>query len=771
MPSVNSAFINAILSDAAYAELLTDGLQGTSLYNALEQRMTPALAEYVSNNFFIVSHLESDDDLTGSGFDATVWQGLEGTEFAGQVYVSMQGTRGASDFLADADLIAQGAARSQFVDMVNWWLRITTPTTESATQIRQSTSGGYFELAPSVPGTAELVGVTHVTVNGHSLGGHLATAFARIFGGSLAIDHVATFNSAGFTVLSDLVFSDLEALLGTGAGRYLSEIQNNYFATHGINVTTNSFYNSQIGARVDLFNENSLLTQVPNHSMYKLTDALALASAMEWLDPSLTIERANAIFEVGANSFEASIEGVLNGLRRLLLDAAVGDVPNGDAGDSSPSRVVYHNTLKQLVESAAFQALAGRVRIDLSNQSLAGRARGDFSALASLITLSPVTLTAIDVAGQTVLDSTLQQVWGETFTQWQSDLGLSVEQRQAGAATFTDQWLADRAQMLQLIMLRNQQNISGNLIRQAGWTREAQFSDAGSGTSFVVAGVGGGLDVQRARISFGSNEDDALEGVNGADRLYGGNGNDVLNGGGGDDYLEGNHGNDVLNGGAGTDAMLGGAGNDTLDGGSGNDWLYGGAGHDTYVFSGSFGADVVEDSDGNGVIQVEGLGSLPLGIQVTEGVYESEDRSVSYTLVTTEAGRQDLIIRLNDRPGTITIRNWSDGGLGISMGSPEEESPDGLSIFLGDQRPPTSGPDSTYLLWSQTERAPDGSLIGGIHEEGFFDSLAGTEGSDLMYGFAGNDQLAGWIGDDEIHGGDGEDFISGGPGSDRLFGG
>lgn len=43
-----------------------------------------------------------------------------------------------------------------------------------------------------------LVGATSVQVNGHSLGGHLATAFTRIFGSAWGVEHVGTFNSAGF---------------------------------------------------------------------------------------------------------------------------------------------------------------------------------------------------------------------------------------------------------------------------------------------------------------------------------------------------------------------------------------------------------------------------------------------------------------------------------------------------------------------------------------------------------------------------------------------
>ncbi len=52
--------------------------------------------------------------------------------------------------------------------------------------------------------------------------------------------------------------------------------------------------------------------------MYKLTDALALYTALEKLDPSMTIERVNALVEAGPNEMISSLEGALDGLRRLV---------------------------------------------------------------------------------------------------------------------------------------------------------------------------------------------------------------------------------------------------------------------------------------------------------------------------------------------------------------------------------------------------------------------------------------------------------------------
>ena len=60
-----------------------------------------------------------------------------------------------------------------------------------------------FIAAPSVPGEGALADVSTIhSVNGHSLGGYLATSFARLFGGQWPVGEVNTYNSAGFLRLA-----------------------------------------------------------------------------------------------------------------------------------------------------------------------------------------------------------------------------------------------------------------------------------------------------------------------------------------------------------------------------------------------------------------------------------------------------------------------------------------------------------------------------------------------------------------------------------------
>ena len=72
-------------------------------------------------------------------------------------------------------------------------------------------------------------------------------------------------------------------------------------------------------------------------------------------------------------------------------------------------------------------------------------------------------------------------------------------------------------------------------------------------------------------------------------------GNDVIAAGKGNDVVFAGPGDDVLQGEAGNDLLFGEAGNDVIDGGSGNDVLRGGSGDDVFVFSDTFGRDIIED--------------------------------------------------------------------------------------------------------------------------------------------------------------------------------
>lgn len=260
------------------------------------------------------------------------------------------------------------------------------------------------------------------------------------------------------------------------------------------------------------------------------------------------------------------------------------------------------------------------------------------------------------------------------------------------------------------------------------------------------------------------------------DAAIGGAGVDILDGGAGDDILIGSAGQDFLTGGSGTDVLLGGLDLDVIDGGTGNDRLLGGAGADLYNFITStagtplaFGNDVVEDSDGQGVIQIDSV-ALPVAQLVKPGVWRSAADApmgqVTYTL-TGVGATSALSISIANRADTITIRGWQPGQLGIDL-SGTASAPPPTGTLIGDLSPLIVN-GAYQLEYSSTGSA--NLVTDGTPRPGFADLLIGGAGDDLLDGQGGNNSLSGEAGDDHLIGGAGLELISGGPGSDWIEGG
>jgi Ca2+-binding RTX toxin-like protein len=184
---------------------------------------------------------------------------------------------------------------------------------------------------------------------------------------------------------------------------------------------------------------------------------------------------------------------------------------------------------------------------------------------------------------------------------------------------------------------------------------------------YVQAGAVGmnTTDAQnRGAFMLGGNGADQMSGGIAADLLVGNAGDDVLNGGGGNDTLLGGAGNDTLDGEDGADTLFGGAGNDALDGGAGNDFLKGGEGNDTYAFTGSYGTDIVTDSDGSGTITADGQ-TLNSATKKFESIYKNE--TTGHTIIRLNGGNSLVLLTEND-PNRILVNDWSEArNLGISL--------------------------------------------------------------------------------------------------------
>ncbi len=246
--------------------------------------------------------------------------------------------------------------------------------------------------------------------------------------------------------------------------------------------------------------------------------------------------------------------------------------------------------------------------------------------------------------------------------------------------------------------------------------------------------------------------------------MLGGAGDDSLTGGTAADLLVGNAGNDRLNGGAGADVLLGGMGTDTLDGGAGNDSLLGGAGADSYQFSGNFGLDSVQDTDGQGSLNVAGTSPLNGGKQIAASVWESDDRQYRYTQV-----EGQLIVSLNTPAsgslnGAIIVKDWIGGQLGLALAG-TAAAPVTTGTLTGDFIKAQNEAGTELLLGA------DGNYVSAGPQPGAADLITGSAGADLIQGLGGDDALLGLGGDDVIEGGAGNDVLQGGLGRDTLNGG
>jgi Ca2+-binding RTX toxin-like protein len=619
--------------------------------------MTPTLAAYIAANFEVVDSINTPD-LVGSGFDATVWRGKAGGDYAGQVFVSMRGTEpgaGGADLVADADLALGTAARWAIVDMVNWWLKISTPVGQSAPQIFLESvydystppieTGTRVVVASNVPGlglvsAAELA--QGVQVDGHSMGGHMASAFARIFGanngvaGSVNIQSIETFNSAGFNgSLAEPLFGDIQAVLGTGTSSFASvnAKQTNFFAANGVNVTTNDWWFTQMGTRVGLYQEET--TGIGNHSMYRITDLLAVGAALEKLDSTFTMDKLNALSKVGSNDPKASLESVLDSLRRALAGPNIERLLVSDAADSDDIRVTFLATLAALQNNPIFKDLTGKLHIELTSGNLASLAHNDFGSLIALQDLSPLYINGTDAVAQAKLAEIWQAGRTNDYAAWQADKSSGTP------VNFTDQWIADRAAMLSILLERNKFDQTGAISPNPLTGLVAgHYLDVSNSVDITV-----GTDtVTTKQYLFGGNATDTLTGRNAADHLYGGSGADTLNGQGGNDYLEG------------------------------------GSGADTYNFASTFGKDTILDSDGLGAIQIDGQAigaaqaigergawAFDLGAGVYAGLAVYDDPRSS-------TGKRLVITKGADTANTVTIDNFdltaalgSQGYLGIKL--------------------------------------------------------------------------------------------------------
>ncbi|MFT3779392.1 MAG: putative Ig domain-containing protein [Ottowia sp.] len=809
MTTIEQSFIECLLADLAYVGTLQKGLSAKDRADEFARRITRPLAEQFAARFEILA-VKSDPV---SDYQAVVFKDVS----TGALYLANRGTESGTDIVnADLDLaLGSGVASKQSAAMVNWWLDISST---AGTAVSQVSADGP-NLAPFAPATQKMasgeialevsaaIAAGKLYVVGHSLGGHLTTVFTSLFANQVA--HASTFNGAGVFsigavagVVAGMLYghpiNQLAQVLGRTVQLPDAAKMDNFYAMNGMNMTTNDATFTQLGQRIEVFNEETPAPTFSNHFLYKQTDSLALAVAMQKLDTSLTLGKFNAIAEAASNVSGESLERMLDALRLQLLGNNIVSTPVGDDGGDwenstmPQSRIDYQQNLKIFTESSAFGALAGKVTLipttDYAN--LQAHAKTGFGEFLSLHTLSPVVISTTDAGAL----AALKGAHGDLATAWQADQNARLYGDTGYAYAYTEKWYEDRAAMLGWLVKANQDDSPGTdatnrILAVTGGVSMANpllFEDKTLDKTLIISPRTSTTAPTR-RFIFGTegNDPDLMGDVE-ADHLYGGAGDDTLKGLGGDDHLEG------------------GEGNDTLEGGAGADTLVGGLGTDTYVLEGAWGVDTVIDADGLGSIVVDGV-TLTGGEAVGANAWQSEDGNWRYAL--TETG--DLIITGVDKPGRIVVQGWSRlqsqqaSPLGLNLpqaDTPEQPQPaePGVYALQGGYFIAGGGGvpgDRAWQLESdgsiagvQPRYEANDVMVGGqdtLGAPGTFQRLSGLAPDGQggwrptyantravsFWGLGGNDFMSGEQYDDHLDGGEGDDLVWGGAGSDEIYGG
>ena len=514
-----------------------------------------------------------------------------------------------------------------------------------------------------------------------------------------------------------------------------------------------------------------------------------------------------------------TLERVIDALGRLLISPtlapidASGQMTGGTWANFDYRDKVFYPRLQQVMApGGAFDKLTGRVLVDASSVDLRAFARNDFSALATLLTLSPLTLKGLDAT----LDAELRGIWGATYTAWERDRSMPGSERVGGAETFTDRWIDDRAALLGWLLKRNVLNApAGTALFDPRAARDVVFSDLASGLRLEVdrSNTPSSLELL-PDVAFGSENGDSMAGRTADDHLYGGAGNDSLKGLGGDDHLEGNagadaleggNGNDTLLGGSGADALCGQAGQDTLRGGEGTDLLDGGADDDQLfggadadaltggagsdMLDGGAGSDTLDGGDGDDTLRA-GDGDDKLNGGAGSDLLEGGSGTNEYSFG--PGWGHDTIIDSDGRGGIVVQATGALSGAGsrkigadawqsadrqisfalLSRGAGHHDLnirfADGNSIVIRDWSP---GANLGIVLSDAEDATPTTNTLTGHPSPGALDLITGGAQADLIQGLSGDDAMTALDGDDRVEGGDGNDVLMGGMGRDTLIGG
>ena len=746
-----------------------------------------------------VAHHQPDDPV--SGFSATLFESLDNP---GEFALGIRGTAGLVDINADVgDIVLDGLAVKQIIDLYNYWQRLRTPDTLQVrlarlidapaglpeNQVIDVVEGGgprRYTVAFEQPGETGLgalpAGLSSINVTGHSLGGHLAMAFTRLFPDVNPTAYVV--NAAGLGAGEDNV-DDLFDLLAERPTAFEDQSIVNLYGSAGVNFVaqdSDRWYGlQQAGVRNELFTESADWDTTLGHASSEMTDSLAVYDLLIRLSPSLRTATASDalgalrfLFEAASHRASTSLESIVGALHDLFV------TPGAATTLATNDREDLYAHLKAIQEGASFQqaAAAGLVEI-VPVDSLDAFARSDTTeGLAYRYALEH--LVPFAVVGDSAIYAP-HNARGEL-----------------NADRFSDHYLQDRASFLGRLTARNQAD--GGFVPGSG----ELFQDAAAGlvTTADVGSLGVPFD-EAVQYKFGTDEGETITGGSRADHLYGRDGDDTLDGKGGDDYLEGGAGNDtyIVQSGRGNDvihdadgigqieihagasvSVLGGAVDSLPDAtnlyedGDGNRYLQ--TGNDLHISLALGGELIVRDFDFTtgalGIrlhpVEPSVVETAPPGTPVwQQGPGPTEEDQIAPSVFDPQLTFTPEIIHAQERglagpmldvnaPGQIAGSLW--GGLGDS----DIRGDDGFNYLVDDVQTTFAfqAGNTSAFDWLRNDPVWDARLRTQL---GYF-WLGDRAGNDVLRGGDGNDWLESHGGDDRLYGEGGNDVLIDNPGLD-----
>ena len=613
MTNTTKLFDLAQLAEASYAifdpsvyrnsQKLIDRL--VNLQNDGSYDFSATQAAELTNHWQVIHHQQDTTGILGevfSGFSATLFEYIgednsaNGGYKPGDLVYAVRGTAGVvSDLIPTdgGDIVLDGLALDQIVDMYNDWQRInagagnrywaaelkTDVALTAARALLSSSEALAYDLALASQGyiidkplglvriiekdwsdvifgvqderafgDVNIVAGKLVDITGHSLGGHLADAFTRLFPG---LAEALTINGAGYPtgvlpglgLLADQNIVNLFQQLGGQSSFDASVIHNIYGDKMPQFVTMDLALGlKQQGSHDALFIEQSpFYGNLLGHAAGPMTDSLAVANLFILLDagladktPAEALAQLNALFEIASNQTDQSLEKLVEALSGFIL----GTRPTITVDD----RESLYSAIKDLMgdhsnpnTETTFDKLIGNITLTAPPTS-ADAARADFGAFLSLVYLTPFALKANDITAAVLLE-TLNLTNTELALKWEQDKTLTPEQLAGGEANYSDLWLADRAAMLSWQNKLNELDIEATAMAPYIDNGVSQhFKDIATDKEIFINGL-----VEEAQdFIFGSNtHTDVITGHNNNDHLYGGAGNDILSSGQGNNRLDG----------------------------------------------------------------------------------------------------------------------------------------------------------------------------------------------------------------------------------------